>query len=168
MKPTQILLNNLLYDISQISIPTDKVDPGFINKPKHWDIDIIRKFMFYIGPVSSIFDLITFTVMLYYFKASEPLFQTAWFVESLATQTLVIFVIRTVQSPFKSRPSLPLALTVLMTVILSILLPFSPLAKYLGFAPLPFSFFIFLIAVTTSYLYLVEIIKNKLVSQWLQ
>lgn len=143
MKPTQILLNNLLYDISQISIPTDNVDPSFVNKPKHWDIDIIRKFMFYIGPISSLFDFITFGVMLYYFNASEALFQTGWFVESLATQTLVIFVIRTVRSPLTSKPSLPLALTVLIVVFISLLLPFSPLASSLGFVPLPASFLFF-------------------------
>ncbi|ARG97692.1 magnesium-translocating P-type ATPase [Legionella micdadei] len=168
MKPTQILLNNLLYDISQISIPTDNVDPSFVNKPKHWDIDIIRKFMFYIGPISSLFDFITFGVMLYYFKASEALFQTGWFVESLATQTLVIFVIRTVRSPLTSKPSLPLALTVLIVVFISLLLPFSPLASSLGFVPLPASFFIFLTIATTSYLYLVEVIKNRLMWRWLQ
>ena len=95
MLPTQILLNNLLYDISQVTIPTDNVDTSFIHKPKHWNIDIIRKFMIYIGPISSIFDFITFFVMLKIFAASEALFQTGWFVESLATQTLVIFVIRT-------------------------------------------------------------------------
>ncbi|WP_347251457.1 magnesium-translocating P-type ATPase [Legionella sp.] len=168
MKPTQILLNNLLYDISQISIPTDNVDSSFINKPKHWDINLIRKFMFYIGPISSLFDFITFGVMLYYFKASEALFQTGWFVESLATQTLVIFVIRTVRSPLKNKPSVPLLFTVLTVVFFSILLPFSPLAASLGFVPLPVSFFIFLIIATGSYLYLVEVIKNKLMWRWLK
>lgn len=168
MKPTQILLNNLLYDISQISIPTDNVDPSFINKPKHWDIDIIRRFMLCIGPVSSLFDFITFWIMLSYFNASESLFQTGWFVESLATQTLVIFVIRTIKSPFKSKPSLALTLTVLMVVTVSILLPFSPLASALGFVPLPISFFLFLTLATIGYLYLVEVIKNKLMGRWQQ
>ncbi|STX44027.1 magnesium transporter [Legionella donaldsonii] len=168
MKPTQILLNNLLYDISQISIPTDNVDPSFINKPKHWDIAIIRRFMLYIGPVSSLFDFITFWIMLSYFNASESLFQTGWFVESLATQTLVIFVIRTIKSPFKSKPSLALTLTVLMVVTVSILLPFSPLASALGFVPLPISFFFFLTLATIGYLYLVEVIKNKLMGRWQQ
>ncbi|MFW2571965.1 magnesium-translocating P-type ATPase [Legionella sp. 29fVS95] len=168
MKPTQILLNNLLYDISQLSIPTDNVDPSFINKPKHWDIDIIRRFMLCIGPVSSLFDFITFWIMLSYFNASESLFQTGWFVESLATQTLVIFVIRTIKSPFKSKPSLALTLTVLMVVTVSILLPFSPLASALGFVPLPISFFLFLTLATIGYLYLVEVIKNKLMGRWQQ
>jgi Mg2+-importing ATPase len=168
MKPTQILLNNLLYDISQITIPTDKVDKSFMLKPKHWDIDIIKRFMFYIGPISSLFDFITFFVMLKFFNATEPLFQTGWFVESLATQALVIFVIRTVKNPFKSRPSLPLTITVLTAVTIGILLPFSPLAKILGFVPLPLPFFIFLIVATSSYLFLVEMIKKKLMWRWLQ
>ncbi|KTC99762.1 magnesium-translocating P-type ATPase [Legionella feeleii] len=168
MKPTQILLNNLLYDISQISIPTDNVDESFINKPKHWDIDIIRRFMLYIGPLSSLFDFITFWIMLSYFNASESLFQTGWFVESLATQTLVIFVIRTIKSPFKSKPSLALTLTVLIVVTFSILLPYSPLASALGFVPLPISFFIFLTLATMGYLSLVEMIKNKLMWRWQQ
>lgn len=167
MKPTQILLNNLLYDISQITIPTDNVDVSFVQKPKHWNIDIIKRFMFYIGPISSIFDFMTFFVMLYFFKASESLFQTGWFVESLATQTLVIFVIRTVKNPFKSRPSIALTLSVISVVIFSLLLPFSPLATTLGFVPLPLAFFVYLIAATLSYLFLVEIIKNKLMWQWL-
>ncbi|HHF7365556.1 TPA: magnesium-translocating P-type ATPase [Legionella bozemanae] len=162
MKPTQILLNNLLYDMSQITIPSDNVDPSFINKPKHWNIDIIRQFMIYIGPISSLFDFITFWVMLSYFKATESLFQTGWFIESLTTQTLVIFVIRTVNSPFSSKPSLPLTLTIFAVVAISIYLPFSPLAGSLGFVPLPITFFIFLILAAMSYLFLVERIKRKL------
>lgn len=162
MKPTQILLNNLLYDMSQITIPSDNVDPSFINKPKHWNIDIIRRFMIYIGPISSLFDFITFWVMLSYFKATESLFQTGWFIESLTTQTLVIFVIRTVNSPFSSKPSLPLTLTIFAVVAISIYLPFSPLAGSLGFVPLPITFFIFLIFAAMSYLFLVERIKRKL------
>ncbi len=168
MKPTQILLNNLLYDVSQITIPTDTVDSSFVLKPKHWDIDIIKRFMFYIGPVSSLFDFMTFYVMLKLFHASESLFQTGWFVESLATQALVIFVIRTVKNPFKSRPSLPLTITVLAVVATGIILPYSPLATALGFVPLPSSFFAFLILATMSYLFLVEKIKNKLMWRWLK
>lgn len=168
MKPIQILLNNLLYDISQVTIPTDNVDNGFIIKPKHWNIDIIRRFMFYIGPISSLFDFITFYIMLKVFNASESLFQTGWFVESLATQTLVIFIIRTIKNPFKSHPSLPLTITVLTVAAIGVLLPFTPIATTLGFVPLPLAFFVFLIVATCSYLYLVEIIKRKLLWRWLQ
>ncbi|KTC87125.1 magnesium-translocating P-type ATPase [Legionella drozanskii] len=168
MKPIQILLNNLLYDVSQITIPTDNVDSSFIVKPKHWNIDIIKRFMFFIGPISSLFDFITFYVMLNLFNASESLFQTGWFVESLATQTLVIFIIRTIKNPFKSRPSVPLIITVLTVTAIGILLPFTPIATTLGFVPLPLTFFAFLMVATCSYLYLVEIIKRKLMWQWLQ
>lgn len=167
MLPAQILLNNLLYDIAQVTIPTDHVDSSFTQKPKHWNIDIIKRFMFYIGPISSLFDFLTFFVMLKVFHATESLFQTGWFVESLATQTLVIFIIRTAKNPFKSRPSLPLTLTVFAVVVFSIWLPFSPLASYLGFVPLPFAYFLFLTGATLSYLFLVQIIKNKLMWRWL-
>lgn len=162
MLPTQILLNNLLYDISQVTIPTDNVDPSFTRKPRHWNIDIIRKFMFYIGPISSIFDFLTFYVMLKIFAATEALFQTGWFVESLATQTLVIFVIRTAKNPWQSKPSWPLIITVLTIVGIGILLPFSPVAKFWGFVPLPATYFLFLLTATFSYLFLVEIIKRRL------
>lgn len=168
MLPTQILLNNLLYDISQVTIPTDNVDRSFLLKPKHWNIDIIRKFMLYIGPISSIFDFLTFFVMLKLFAATESLFQTGWFVESLATQTLVIFVIRTAKNPWQSKPSLPLAIMVVFVVSLGILLPFSPVAKFWGFVPLPPLYFLFLVTATIAYLFLVEIIKKKLMWRWLQ
>ncbi|WP_115711395.1 magnesium-translocating P-type ATPase [Legionella sainthelensi] len=167
MLPTQILLNNLLYDISQIVIPTDNVDLSFARKPKHWDITIIRKFMFYIGPISSIFDFITFFVMLKIFAATEPLFQTGWFVESLATQTLVVFVIRTAKSPWKSKPSTPLIIMVLFIVSFAAMLPFTPIAKFLGFVPLPPTYFLFLITATVTYLFLVEFIKKKLMWKWI-
>lgn len=167
MLPSQILLNNLLYDISQVTIPTDNVDKSFIRKPKHWDIDIIRKFMFYIGPISSIFDFITFFIMLKVFAASEALFQTGWFVESLATQTLVVFVIRTVKNPWQSKPSIPLISTVLLCVALGVLLPFTPIAKFLGFIPLPATYFLFLVTATFTYLFLVEMIKRRLMWRWI-
>lgn len=168
MKPIQILLNNLLYDVSQLTIPMDNVDNSFVVKPKQWNIGIIRRFMFCIGPISSLFDFLTFYVMLNLLDASESLFQTGWFVESLATQTLVIFVIRTMKNPFNSRPSVPLVITVLLVVAVGIVLPFTPIAAALGFVPLPLRFFGFLILATCGYLYLVEIIKRKLVRRWLQ
>jgi len=168
MLPSQILLNNLLYDTSQVMIPTDHVEPSFIKKPHHWNIDIIKRFMFYIGPISSVFDFLTFFVMLKIFHAGESLFQTGWFVESLATQTLVIFIIRTVGNPFKSKPSLSLTIAVITVVLIAILLPFTPLAKLLGFVSLPLSFFIFLAGATLTYLFLVQIIKKRLMWRWLE
>ncbi|HTQ10640.1 MAG TPA: magnesium-translocating P-type ATPase [Fimbriimonadaceae bacterium] len=162
MLATQILLNNLLYDLSQVTIPTDLVDPSFIHKPKRWDMRLIRDFMVYIGPISSIFDFLTFWVMLNIFKAGEKLFHTGWFVESLATQTLVIFVIRTMNSPWKSMPSKPLLATTLLIVLIGALLPYTPLAAPLGFVALPAGYFVFLIAVTIVYLGLVEVFKRML------
>ena len=162
MLPTQILLNNFLYDLAQVTIPTDNVDQSFIRKPRKWDIGIIRKFMLYIGPISSIYDFLTFFIMLKVFQASEQLFHTGWFVESLATQTLVLFVIRTGGNPLRSRPSLPLTITTLLVVVVGIVLPFTPLNVVLGFTPLPAKYFLFLFGMTVTYLMLVEVVKRRL------
>ena len=165
MLPTQILLNNFMYDLSQLSIPTDNVDAEYLRKPQHWDISLIRRFMVFIGPISSIFDFLTFYVLLHFFHADQVLFHTGWFVESLATQTLVLFVIRTSQNPLRSRPSPPLMVTVLLIVAAGILLPFSPLAGLLGFAPLPKNYFAYLAAATFVYLVLVEFGKRLLLAR---
>ncbi len=162
MLPTQILLNNLLYDLSQLTIPTDNVDETYLQKPQHWDIGLIRNFMVFIGPISSIFDFLTFYVLLHYFRASEAQFHTGWFVESLATQTLVLFVIRTAKNPLRSRPSRPLIATCLAAVAIGIYLPFSPLAGVLGFTPLPAAYFGFVAVATGVYLLLVEAAKRRL------
>jgi len=160
MLPSQILLNNLLYDTSQLTIPTDHVDEEQLERPARWDIGLIRRFMLVFGPISSLFDFATFAVMLAVFDAGEKLFQTGWFVESLATQTLVIFVIRTRRSPFpRSRPSLPLLAAALGVVTTGALLPATPLADTLGFVPLPTGFFIALVLMVAAYLVLVEIGK---------
>jgi Mg2+-importing ATPase len=162
MLPTQILLNNFLYDLSQVTIPTDNVDPSYIIKPHRWDIRLIRDFMIYIGPISSIYDFLTFFMMLWVFHASETLFHTGWFVESLATQTLVLFIIRTAGNPLHSRPSRPLAITTILVVCVGIILPFTPLAGPLGFTPLPGLYFLFLAGMTITYLLLVEVVKRRL------
>jgi Mg2+-importing ATPase len=162
MLPTQILLNNLLYDLGQLTIPTDNVDETYMQKPQHWDIDLIRKFMVFIGPISSLFDFLTFYVLLHFFRSSEAQFHTGWFVESLATQTLVLFVIRTSKNPLLSRPSKPLLATCLAVVATGIYLPFSPLAGMLGFTPLPAAYFAFLVIATAAYLLLVELAKRRL------
>ena len=164
MLSTQILLNNFLYDAAQITIPTDNVDPAYLRSPQRWDMRLIRNFMIFIGPISSIYDFLTFYVMLHYFHAGEALFHTGWFVESLATQTLVLFVIRTMGNPLRSRPSRPLAITTIAIVVIGILLPFSPLAAILGFTALPLPFFAFLAIATITYLLLVEIAKRQLFS----
>lgn len=162
MLSTQILLNNFLYDTAQITIPSDNVDEEYIRTPQRWDIRLIRNFMILIGPISSLYDFLTFYVLLHYFHASETLFHTGWFVESLATQTLVLFVIRTMGNPLRSRPSLPLAVTTILITMIGVFLPFSPLAGILGFVPLPGAYFTFLAISTLTYLALVEIAKRQL------
>jgi Mg2+-importing ATPase len=162
MLPTQILLNNFLYDLAQITIPTDNVDETYLIKPQRWDISVIRNFMVLIGPISSIFDFLTFYVLLHFFRTSQAQFHTGWFVESLATQTLVVFVIRTSKNPLRSRPSVPLLATCLAVVAIGMYLPFSPLANVLGFTPLPLSFFVFVTVATIVYLLLVEAAKRIL------
>lgn len=158
--PAQVLLNNLLYDLSEFPIPMDNVDNDTLRKPQHWDIRFIRNFMWAAGPVSSLFDFITFGVMLWIFQANEALFHTGWFVESLATQVLAIFVIRTVGAPWRSRPNPWLTVTSLAVVLLACLLPFTPFASLLGFEPLPPLFFAILAGMVASYLVLLEIAKR--------
>ena len=161
MTPTQILLNNLLYDTGEMTIPTDRVDPELLERPAQWDIRLIRRFMIFFGPISSIFDFLTFGVMLFVFHARGSLFQTAWFTESLATQSLVIFAIRTRRSPFfRSRPGLALTLGTLGSVAVGLVLPFSPIGGLFGFTPLPALFLIILAGMVVLYLALVEIGKS--------
>ena len=162
MLPTQILLNNFLYDLAQVTIPSDNVDEAYLRRPQRWDMRVIRDFMLFIGPISSIFDFLTFYVLLHYFHASEQLFHTGWFVESLATQTLVLFVIRTMGNPFRSRPSRSLTITTLLIVVAGVALPATPLATLLGFTRLPASYFAFLIPATVAYLALVDLAKRQL------
>lgn len=160
MRPAQILLNNLLYDLSEMPIPMDSVDPEDLAHPRAWDMDFIRKFMMVVGPVSSVFDFLTFYVLLAVFRANEALFHTGWFVESLATQVLVIFVIRTRGNPFRSRPHRLLAGASLGAVALAIALPFTPIAGRLGFVPLPPAFFLVLAGLVLTYLLAVEGVKR--------
>jgi Mg2+-importing ATPase len=156
MLPLQILLNNLLYDVSEITLPLDHVDAEDLAQPKRWDMGFIRNFMLTIGPISSLFDFLTFYLLIHWFNAQESLFRTGWFVESMATQVLVIFVIRTRRNPLRSRPHTWLLTTSLAVVLTAMLLPFSPLAPYLGFTPLPLSFFGLLAGLLIAYLVAVE------------
>jgi Mg2+-importing ATPase len=161
MLPSQILLNNLLYDSSQLAIPTDQVDEEQLRQPSHWDIAFIRRFMIFFGPLSSVFDFVTFAVMLWIFHAGAAEFRSGWFVESLATQTLVIFAIRTRRVPFfRSHPSLPLALAAVSVVLVGAVLPATPIAHTLGFSPLPAAFFAALVGMVIGYLVLIEVGKR--------
>ncbi len=163
MLPMQILLNNFLYDLAQITIPSDNVDPEILRTPHRWDISIVRNFMLGVGPVSSLFDFLTFYVLFQFFHADEALFHTGWFVESLLTQTLVLLVIRTLGNPLRSRPSPALLATTLGIAAIAILLPFTPWAARLGFVPLPLAYFAFLAFAIVAYLFLVELVKRPLV-----
>jgi Mg2+-importing ATPase len=164
MAPIQVLTNNLLYDFSQVPIPADAVDEEQVTRPRPWDIGEIKRFILFIGPISSIFDYTTFFVMLYVFKCWDPsrapLFQTGWFVESLMTQTLIIHVIRTNKIPFlQSRASLALTATTVSIMALGMWLPYSPLASALGFTHLPRLYWPILMLTLLGYVGLTQIIK---------
>lgn len=161
MLPTQILLNNFLYDLSQVTIPTDNVDEEYLKQPRPWNIGFIRKFILALGPVSSLFDFMTFGVMWYIFHASPELFRTGWFVESLFTQTFVVYIIRTQKIPFfESRPSKTLLLSTLGIVTFGCVLPYTPLGTFFKFVPLPPLFFGILAAMAFAYLLLAQYVKS--------
>ncbi len=160
MLPAQILLNNLLYDTSEIPIPRDAVDAEDVARPHDWDADFIRRFMLTLGPVSSVFDLLTFGVLLVVFEAGEALFRTGWFIESMATQVLVIFVIRTRGAPWRSRPDMRLAATSLTVVATAVLMPFTPIAPWLGFTPPPVELLAAIAVMVLAYLVCAELAKR--------
>jgi len=168
MLPIQILLNNLLYDFSQSTITTDNVDSEYIEKPKRWDINYIKSFMVSLGPVSSLFDFLTFFIMIFLFLPyvsadQQPLlFQTAWFVESIVTQTVIIFAIRTRHSPFwKSKPGKYLVLSSILIIALAVLIPFTSFGEtYFRFVPLPLEFFAILAGLVLAYVALAEVVKR--------
>ncbi|MDC8098754.1 magnesium-translocating P-type ATPase [Chryseobacterium rhizosphaerae] len=175
MLPLQILTQNLLYDISQSSIPWDTMDKDFLEKPKKWEADSIKKFMLYIGPLSSIFDYLTFAVMFFIFKANTPehqsLFQTGWFVEGLLSQTLIVHIIRTKKIPFiQSWATAPVVALTSLIMLIGILIPFTPLAVYLKMQPLPMGYFPYLVVILTGYCILTQFVKQwfiKKFGQWL-
>lgn len=166
MLPIQILLNNFLYDLSEIAIPLDKVDEETLSRPRVWDMDFIRRFMLTLGPVSSAFDFLTFYLMLAMFQAGEALFQTGWFIESIATQVLVIFIIRTRGNPFTSRPNVWLVTLSLTVVAVAALLPWLPFAGHLGFVPPPPGFYAVLAAIVAVYLTCVYLARQWFYLHW--
>jgi Mg2+-importing ATPase len=163
--PVQILLNNLLYDVSEIPIPLDRVDEGDLRRPRVLDIDAIRRFMLVLGPVSSAFDLLTFGVLLWVLQSDMALFRTGWFIESIATQVLVIFVIRTRRSPLASWPHPALAATSLAVVCLAVALPFTPLGPLVGLVRPPPVFFPILLGLVATYLVLAELAKRRFIDR---
>jgi Mg2+-importing ATPase len=166
MLPLQVLLNNLMYDVSEIALPLDHVDAQDLAAPKRWHMGFIRNFMLTIGPISSLFDFATFYLLVNWIHADEALFHTGWFVESIATQVLVIFVIRTRGNPLQSRPNRWLVLASLSVVCAAMALPFTPLAPYLGFVPLPPRYFGLLALLLVAYLAMVQVAKQWFYS-WL-
>ncbi|MDD2191069.1 MAG: magnesium-translocating P-type ATPase [Bacteroidales bacterium] len=171
MLPAQLLLQNLLYDVSQISIPWDRVDDEYINKPQQWDTSFLSKFILYIGPISSIFDYATFALMFFFFKANSPdhqaLFQTGWFVEGLLSQTLIVHLIRTRKIPFiQSWATAPVVALTSLIMAIGIIIPFTPIASMFGMVPLPILYFPFLIIILTAYALLTQVVKNWFVRRY--
>jgi Mg2+-importing ATPase len=160
MLPVQILLNNLLYDLSEAAVPMDRVDEDMIEHPRQWDVKFIRDSMLTFGTVSSVFDFLTFGVLLWAFGASEPLFQTGWFIESIATQVLVIFLIRTRGKAYLSRPHPFLAAASLAVVAAAVAIPLTPLGEWFGFVIPPIALLIIIALLTTAYLVAVEVVKR--------
>ncbi len=160
MLPVQILLNNLLYDVSQIAIPLDEVDAEMAERPRHWNVRFVRNFMLVLGPVSSLFDFLAFALLLLVFHAGARLFQTGWFVESLMTQVLVVFVIRTRGNPFTSRPHRLLVASALAIVAVAIALPYTFIGGWFGLVPVPAVLLLTLAGMTALYLLTVEGVKR--------
>lgn len=175
MMPIHLLIQNLLYDISQTTIPFDSVDKEYLEKPRKWDASDLKRFMIYIGPISSIFDIATYLVMWYVFKCTMPadqaLFQSGWFIEGLLSQTLIVHMIRTRKIPFiQSRASFPVMFATFTIMAIGIIIPFTGFGARLGFVPLPWSYFPWLAAILLSYCCLTQIVKNwyiKCFGRWL-
>lgn len=171
MQPVQILINNLLYDFSQTGIPFDHVDADYLTKPRKWEIGNIQRFMIRIGPMSSVFDYVTYAVMWFVFGANtvqeQGLFQTGWFVESLLTQTLIVHIIRTAKIPMiQSRPALPMLLLTLTIMAIGASLPFLPISASLGFVPLPANYFLWLGLILSSYCVLTQYVKTWFIRKY--
>jgi len=163
MLPIQVLINNLLYDFSQVAIPTDRVDAEWLSRPRKWTIDDIKRFILFIGPISSIFDYLTFWMMLTVFHARQnaALFHTGWFVESLFTQTLIIHVIRTNKIPFlQSRASWPMIVASVVIPAIGMWLTVSPVASALGFVGLPALYWPLLAGMLLTYMLLTQMVKS--------
>jgi Mg2+-importing ATPase len=160
MLPIQILLGNLLYDVSELTIPTDNVDKTFIEKPRRLSVKFIRDYTLVFGLISSVFDIITFAILLFIFHASPQQFQSSWFIEGLATQVLIIFVIRTRITPFyRSKPSRLLTISSLTIVAVGFLIPYTPIGALFNFVAPPLEFYLALVGIIASYLVLVEVVK---------
>ncbi|MCX8574486.1 MULTISPECIES: magnesium-translocating P-type ATPase [unclassified Gilliamella] len=174
MLAIHLLIQNLLYDISQLSLPWDKMDDEFLQKPRKWDAQNIKRFMIWIGPTSSIFDITTYALMWFVFSANsvevQSLFHSGWFIEGLLSQTLVVHMLRTQKIPFvQSTAAFPVIVMTLLIMIVGIYIPFSPIGSLIGLAPLPWSYFPWLIATLLSYCFVAQLMKRiyiKRFGQW--
>jgi len=171
MLPIQLLIQNLLYDISQVSIPWDDVDRDYLKQPRKWDATGIARFMVHIGPISSIFDIVTFVVMWHVFGANtiekQSLFQSGWFVVGLLTQTLIVHMIRTQHIPFiQSRAATPVILLTASIMAIGIYLPFSPLGEHVGMVPLPTAYFPWLVGILLGYCLLTQLVKGWYIQRY--
>ncbi len=171
MLPLHLLVQNLLYDLSQTAIPFDHVDDDLLTRPQRWKVEDIGRFMLFFGPLSSIFDILTFLVMWHVFGANTPahetLFQTGWFVEGLLSQTLVVHLIRTRRLPFvQSRAAAPLLIMTGVIVAIGLLLPFSPLAGYFRLQPLPLGYFPCLVLLLAGYALVVQGMKGWFIRRY--
>ena len=175
MLPAQILIQNLLYDFSQLAIPFDNVDDDYLRKPRKWNATDLRSFMIYLGPISSIFDYATFAIMWFVFRAnsetSQAMFHTGWFIEGLLTQTLIVHMIRTEHIPFiQSRASAPLLISTFLVMAACVIFPYTSMGATAGFVPLPLAYFYYLAGVLLSYCLLVTMMKKwyiKKFGQWM-
>jgi Mg2+-importing ATPase len=158
--PKQILLNNFLTDFPAMAISTDSVDLELVQQPRHWDIRLIRNFMIVFGIVSSVFDFLTFAVLVFVLKATEAVFRTGWFVESVMTEVLIILVMRTWNPFYKSLPSRPLLLAMCLVLVVTLALPYSPLSGILGLTPIPISSLALLGLITALYIGVSEFTKK--------
>ena len=173
MLPIHLLIQNLLYDISQTAIPFDRMDADYLRRPRKWDASDLSRFMIFIGPISSVFDIATYLVMWYVFgcdsSAHQSLFQSGWFVEGLLSQTLIVHMIRTRRIPFvQSRASWQVSMMTLLIVTVGILIPFTPLGGAIGLEPLPLAYFPWLLGILLSYCVLTQIVKNWYVRRFVK
>ena len=174
MLAIHLLIQNLLYDISQLSLPWDKMDDEFLQKPRKWDASNIRRFMIWIGPTSSIFDITTYAIMWFVFSANnvdmQSLFHSGWFIEGLLSQTLVVHMLRTQKIPFiQSTAALPVIVMTILIMVVGIYIPFSPFGSMIGLEPLPWSYFPWLAGILISYCILTQLVKTfyiKRFGQW--
>ena len=175
MLPIHILVQNLLYDTSQITIPFDRMDPEYLKVPRKWDAGDLKRFMLYIGPTSSIFDILTFAVLWYIFGYNSPdqqaLFHSGWFIEGLISQTLIVHLIRTRKIPFlQSNATWPVSLLTAIVIIVGLVLPFSSVGHHIGLEPLPWEYFPWLIGILLGYCIFTQVVKDWYIrkfNQWL-